>query len=200
MSKYKKYIFLASILIGLIPGTINAQEIQVSTGFGYYDPQLYKGEGSNIFFTSILTKLPTEYYIGLSFGMSDIYTEFDEDDQLFGGFRSIQNYYHFSLLLKREFNLGKGLKHYLRPGTGITYQQLRFAEPFITITEENGSLLIEPGINQSDRQQDDAGVLITFDYEYRFNRIGIGLHNEVHILLNIGFGGFVIAPMLSFSF
>ncbi len=198
MSKY--YIILIYSSIFISNPSLKAQDINVSTGFGYYDPQLYKSEGSNIFFTQVTTKLSTEYYVGFGFGMSDIYTEYDEYDRLFGGFRSIQNYYHFRLLINREFMIGKGGNHILRPGTGITYLQLRFAEPFVNITEVDGNIVIESGLNSSDRRQDDAGMIVSFNYEYRFNRIGIGLYNEVQILLNIGFGGFIVAPNLSFSF
>lgn len=179
---------------------LKAQDMYVSTGFGYYDPQLYKGEGSNIFYTNVNVKLPTDYFLGFGFGMSDVYTEYDENDQLFGGFRSIQNYYHFRILINREFAIGKKKNHFLRSGTGIMYKQLRYSEPFVEIIKIEEGIEINSGLNSSNREQDDAGMLLSLGYEYRFNRVGIGLYNEVHILLNVGFGGFVIAPNLSFSF
>lgn len=198
----KRLIILFPLLCIVMARPILAQNMNVSTGFGYYEPEIYKGEGSNIFFTDIIYKLPTDFFIGVGFGISDVYTEYSDFSDLFFGYRVIENFYHFRVLVAREFEIGKRKRFVLKPGTGITYIQRRYAKPevLIDVDEGSGEVWIYSVNDRDNREQDDAGMFLTLDYEYRLNRIGIGIHTEAHILLNIGLGGYVVAPMLSFNF
>lgn len=196
----KKIGALLSLFIWVfcITGITQAQNIQTRTGFGYYNPKI-GGSTGNIFYTDISFKLPTEYYVGAGFGFSDVFTKYGEEVPLFEGFRSIRNYYHFRLMIHREFVFGRKGNHVVKAGPGITYIQLRYAEPFVYLYQPENELVI--GIDESDRKQDDAGMLFSVDYGYKVNeKIEIGVHTEAHILLNIGLGGIVLAPQISFSF
>lgn len=197
----KKIITLLFTLLFILLFTlqVSAQDFHVRTGFGYYDPKI-GGSTGNIFYTDVSYKLPTEFYVGVGFGFSDVFTTYLGDEvPLFEGYRSIRNYYHIRLLLNRKFTLGPKGRHVFMAGTGLTYIQLRYAEPFVLLNLSAGELIV--GINESDRNQDDAGILFSVDYSYKVHeKVEIGVHAESHILIEMGLGGIVLAPQISFSF
>lgn len=186
------------LIIDGVSKNATAQEVRSRTGFGYYDPQI-GGDVGNIFYTDITVKLPTGFRVGAGFGLSDVFTKYSGDDvPLFAGFRSIHNFYHMRLLLNKELALGNTGRHIINLGTGVTYIQRRYAEPEVYLNQSRSELYV--GIIESNRDQDDAGFLLNGDYGYKVGRFIFGLHSEVHMLLNIGLGGIVVAPQIGLAF
>jgi len=194
--KHLAPVILACFLVLTISSTIQAQEIRSSTGFGYYNPQI-GGDTGNIFYTDINIKLPTDFFVGAGFGFSNVFTSYGDEVPLFEGFRKIRNLYHFRLLVDREFSVGKKQRHVFNVGTGLTYIQLRFAEPIVHLNQSAGELSV--GLNESNREQDDAGMLLHADYGYRVGKFMIGIRSETHFLLNVGVGGVVLSPQISIA-
>lgn len=198
MMKKINALLYTPLLALILTLQVSAQDFHVRTGFGYYDPRI-GGSTGNIFYTDVSYKLPTEFYVGVGFGFSDVFTTYGEEVPLFEKFTSIHSYYHFRLLINREFGLGQKGRHVLMAGTGLTYIQLRYAEPFVLINPSANELIV--GISESDRNQDDAGILFGVDYGYKVHeKIRIGVHAEAHFLIEVGLGGLILAPQISFSF
>ncbi len=86
----------------------------------------------------------------------------------------------------------KKKKNRLNLGTGLTYIQLRYAEPFVFYNPNTNELIV--GINESNRMQDDAGLLLHADYGINVGKFTFGVRSELHFLFGIGLGGVIISP------
>lgn len=187
-------------------GELSENKWTIKTGFGYYDPMAVGGTG-NTFFSELSYALPTGFSVGVGFGLSDVFEEYEETIPLFEGFRSIHNHYTMKFHISRELIIGKSENHIFSLGTGIIYLQYRYAEPeayLIPLRDETGEIVaheLEVGLNESNRLQDDAGMFIQADYSYMLGKsIGIGLHVETHFLYDIGLSGLIIAPQVTARF
>jgi len=190
-----KVLLIVGILMAMA-SVSQAQEVRTKTGFGYYDPRI-GGDTGNVFYTDIMVKLPSDFFVGAGFGLSDVFTSYSNSDPLFAGFRTIRNYYHFRAMIAKEFALGKKERHIINLGTGLTYVQLRYTEPYVT-ADQNGNLI---GKNlTSDRRSDDAGFLFNADYSYRIGHFSIGVRGEIQYHIAVGLGGIIVSPQIGINF
>jgi hypothetical protein len=201
MNIIKNQIFAAIAILGCLllvtlTSTIQAQEVRSRTGFGYYNPRI-GGDTGNIFYTDVTIKLSTNFFVGAGFGLSDVFTSYGDEVPLFEGFRTIRNYYHFRLVIDKELYLDTNERHIINVGTGLTYIQLRFAEPVVRLNQSAGELRV--GLNESNREQDDAGMLLHAGYGYRVGKFILGFRSELHFLLDIGLGGVIVSPQISLA-
>lgn len=175
-----------------------AQEVRTKTGFGYYDPRI-GGETGNIFYTDIMVKIPSGYFLGAGFGMSGVHAIIDEDDgAFFENIRAIRNYYHFRAMIAKELHLDNKDRHVINLGTGLTYNMVDFEEPEVFVDPSTGDLVAD--VFEDDRKQDNAGFLFHADYGYRFGKFSVGVRGEIHYLIAIGLGGIIVSPQIGVNF
>lgn len=184
----------------IIAQNIQENKFQIRTGFGYFDPRA-AGATGNIFYTDIGYKLPTKFVLSLGFGLSDIFDTYRADGvPLFAGFRKIENYYLFRLSIDRTFELGEKQRHQISVGTGLLYEQLRYAEPQVFLNPNTQELFI--GLRESNRNQDEAGLLLFSEYGYKIGHFTLGIRGEIHFLYAYGttLRGFVLSPQIRANF